>query len=73
MLLGRVTEWYATATIDYVRGNGSLVQLTRVRLPATTFDEEGMAEVFGLGLAWIIIGGCYQELAALRAQAEKRS
>ena len=72
-LLGHVTEWYATATIDYVRRNGSLVQLTRVRLPGTTFQDEEVAEGFGRGLAWIIIGGCYRELSALRAQAEKRS
>ena len=72
-LLGRVTQWYATATIDYLRRNASLVQLTRVRLPGTTFDEPEIAEAFGLGLAWIIIGGCYRELALLRAQAEKRS
>ena len=72
-LLGRVTQWYAIATIDYVRPNGSLVQLTRVRLPDTTFQDEEIAEVFGLGLAWIIIGGCYRELAGLRARAEKDS
>ena len=73
MLLGQVTQWYATATIDYVRRNGSLVQPTRVRLPGTTFQDGEIAEAFGLGLAWIIIGGCYRELVVLRAQAEKRS
>jgi hypothetical protein len=70
MLLGRVTQWYATATIDYVRRNGSLVQLTRVRLPGTGFDDEEIAEAFGLGLAWVVLGGCYRELSVLRAQAE---
>jgi hypothetical protein len=50
MLLGRVAQWYAIATIEYVRRNGSLVQLTRPRLPGITFDELEIAEAFGLGL-----------------------
>lgn len=72
-LLGRLTQWYAAATIDYVRRNGSLVQLTRLRVAGITFDESEIAEAFGLGLAWIVIGGCYRELARLRARAEKES
>ena len=72
MLLGRVTQWYPAASIDSVRHDGSVVELNRVRLTSMTFDDQETAEWFGLGLAWILIGSCYRELAQMRYEAERR-
>lgn len=72
MLLGRVEQWYPAASIDYIRRDGSLVELNRVRLASITFDDQETAECFGLGLAWILIGACYRELVEMRNEANRR-
>ena len=71
-LLGLVTQWYPAASIDYIRRDGSLVELNRVRLTSMTFADQETAEWFGLGLAWILIGSCYRDLAQMRYEADRR-
>lgn len=60
-LLGRATQWYPTGTIFYVRPNQSVVELTRFRLSGIRFDDQRVAEWFGLELARLVIDSCYRE------------
>jgi hypothetical protein len=71
-LLGRVTQWYPTGSIDYLRRDHSLVELTRFRFTAMTFDEKVIAEWFGLGIARIVPDSSYREFAIARYPAENR-
>ena len=47
-LLGRITEWCPSGSIDYRRQDRSLVELTRFRVPAFPLDDQPTAECFGL-------------------------
>jgi hypothetical protein len=58
-LLGRTTQWHATGTIFYVRPNRSVVELTRLRLACMRFDDQEVAEWFGLELARLCVDACY--------------
>ncbi len=71
-LLGHAFRWCPIGNIDYVRPSGSLVELTRFRLSKMTFDEEGIAELFGLELARLLVDSCYRELAIARYETEKQ-
>jgi hypothetical protein len=71
-LLGRITQWSPTGSIDYSRRNGSLVELTRFRLPSMTIDDEAVAKRFGLELARLLVDSCYRDLVIARYETEKR-
>jgi hypothetical protein len=71
-LLGRVSQWLPTGSIDYVRPAGSLVELTRFRFCGLTFDEKEIAEWCGLEIARLAVDSCYRELAIARYETEKR-
>jgi hypothetical protein len=68
----RVTQWYPTGSIDYLRRDHSLVELTRFRFKAMNFDEKVIAEWFGLRIARIVLDSSYREFAIARYEAEKR-
>ena len=71
-LLGLVSHWYPTGSIDYVRPAGSMVELTRFQLRSMTFDEQGTAELFGLEIARLLVDSCYRDFAIARYETEKR-
>jgi len=48
-LLGRVTQWLPTGTIDYIRRDNSVVELMRFRLSAKSFADKGAAEAEWMG------------------------
>ena len=70
-LLGHITEWHPTGTIDYRRWDQSLVEITRFRLPSMTFDEREIAEHFGLELGRLLVDACYRDLVIARYESEK--
>src|SRR5437762_12761962 len=71
-LLGLVSRWYPNGSIDYVRRAGSMVELTRFQLRSMTFDEKGIAELFGLEIARLSVDSCYRDMAIARYETEKR-
>jgi hypothetical protein len=71
-LLGRISDWYATGSIDYQRRDRSVVELMRFRLACMRFDYEEVAEWFGLELARLIVDSCYRDVVIGRYETEKR-
>lgn len=71
-LLGRISQWCPKGSIDYSPPDHSLVELTRFRFPAMTFDEPEIAECFGLEIGRLLVDCCYRELAMARYEIEKR-
>jgi hypothetical protein len=51
-LLGRITKWCSTGTIDYIRPVGSMIELTRFRMPGMTFNDRPLLS----GSAWRLPG-----------------
>ena len=73
-LLGRISQWYPTGSIDYVRPARSLVELTRFQLRSMAFDEQEDAECFGLEIArlLLLVDSSYREFSIARYETEKR-
>jgi hypothetical protein len=71
-LLGRISQWSPTGSIDYVRRVGSLVELTRFRLASMTFNDKKIAEWFGLEIARLAVDSCYRDFVIARYQSEKQ-
>jgi len=71
-LLGRVTAWYATGSIDFRRPDHSVTELTRFRLPQMKFDDQEVAERFGLELARLFVDSFYRDFVVERYEIEKR-
>jgi hypothetical protein len=69
-LLGRATQWHSTASISYLRPNQSVVELTRFRLSCMKFDDQAVAEWFGVDR--LVIDSCYRELVIEQYETEKR-
>ena len=60
-LLGRISQWYPTGSIDYVRPARSVVAFTRFQLRSMTFDEQEDAGCFGLEIARPLVDSSYRE------------
>jgi hypothetical protein len=71
-LLGRITKWYPTGSIDYKRRSNAVVELTRIQLRSMTFDDQETAEIFGLELARLLVDTSYREFAMVRYETEKK-
>ena len=71
-LLGRISDWCATGSIDYRRADRSVVELMRFRLLCMKFADEKVAQWFGLELARLIVDSCYRDLVIERYDTEKR-
>ena len=70
-LLGRISEWHPSGTIDYRRRDRSLVELTRFRLPCLELDDKDLAEHFGFELGRLLVDACYRDLVIARYESEK--
>jgi hypothetical protein len=71
-LLGHITQWFPTGSIDYVRPRGSVVELARFRLPTMTVDDKVVATWFGLELARLFIDSSYRDFVIARYETEKQ-
>jgi hypothetical protein len=71
-LLGRITAWYATGSIDFRRADHSVTELTRFRLPGMKFEDENVAKRFGLELARLFVDAFYRDFVIQRYEIEKR-
>ena len=71
-LLGRVTAWYATGSVDFRRQDRSVVELARFRLKRMKFDDKDVAECFGLELARLFVDSFYRDFVIQRYEFEKR-
>jgi hypothetical protein len=71
-LMGQINQWMPSGSIDYIRRNNSVVELTRFRFTAMTFDNEVVARWFGLEIARILLNSSYREFAIARYETEKR-
>jgi hypothetical protein len=71
-LLGHITHWSPTGSIDYVRPKGSLVELTRFRLPSMTVNDKVVAAWFGLELARLFVDSDYRDFVIARYETEKQ-
>lgn len=70
-LLGRISDWCATGSIDYRRADRSVVELMRFRLLCMKFADEKVAQWFGL-VARLIVDSCYRDLVIEPYDTEKR-
>jgi hypothetical protein len=52
------TYWTPMASVLKQRANSSLVELTRLNLDDFELDDDGVAELFGLELAWLVVDAC---------------
>jgi hypothetical protein len=71
-LLGHITQWSPTGSIEYVRPRGSVVELTRFRLPSFTVDDKVVAAWFGLELARLFVDSSYRAFVIARYETEKQ-
>jgi hypothetical protein len=71
-LLGRISDWCATGSIDYRRADRSVVELMRFRLSCMKFADEKVAQWFGLELARLVVDSCYRDLVIEHYETEKR-
>jgi hypothetical protein len=71
-LLGKITQWFPTGSIDFSRPTGSLVELTRFRLPSMRFDDEELAERVGIELGRLLVEICWHDITIARRQTERQ-
>jgi hypothetical protein len=71
-LMGHISRWYPAGSIDYRRRDRSVVELTRFHIKSLDFDDEGVAEVFGLELGRLLVDTHYREFVIERYKIEKR-
>ena len=63
--------WSPSGAVLFQRANGSLVELVRFALDSCELDEEGVAALFGLELARLVVDTCYAELVCERRHFEQ--
>ena len=68
-LLGHISQWCPTGTIDHSRRDGSLVELTRFRFPGMILNDKPAAEWFELEIARLVVDSCYRDLVIAREAA----
>jgi hypothetical protein len=71
-LMGQIKQWMPNGSIDYIRRNNSVVELTRFRFPIMTFDDRATAKWFGLEIARILLDCDYRKFAIARYETEKQ-
>ena len=64
--------WTPGGVVLFQRDNGSVVELVRFNLESFELDDQGVAALFGLELARLVVDTSYPELMALQRDVERR-
>jgi hypothetical protein len=67
------TYWNPSGDVLIQCDNGSLVELVRFTLHTFELDDDGVAALFGLELARLLVDTCSSELMRKRQDIERRS
>ena len=65
--------WTPGGAVLFQRDNGSVVVLVRFTLESFELEDEGVASLFGLELARLVVDTSQLELAAMQRQVERRT
>ena len=65
--------WTPGGAVLFQRDNGSVVELVRFNLESFELEDEGVASLFGLELARLVVDTSQLELAAMQRQVERRT
>ena len=65
--------WTPAGAVCFQRDNGSVVELVRFNLESFELDDQGVAALFGLELARLVVDTSYPELMALQRDVEYRT
>ena len=58
--------WTPAGAVLFQRDNGSLVELVRFNLESFDLADQGVAELFGLEVARLVVDTSYAELVAMQ-------
>lgn len=65
--------WTPAGDVCFQRDNGSVVELVRFNLESFELADQGVAALFGLELARLVVDTSRAELLAKQQQAEQRT
>lgn len=65
--------WTPGGAVLFQRDNGSVVELVRFMLHSFELDDEGVAELFGLEIARMVVDTSYPELMSRQRNVEQRT
>lgn len=65
--------WTPAAAVLFQRTNGSVVELMRFNLESFDLADHGVAALFGLELARLVVDTAQRELAAMHRDVERRT
>ena len=65
--------WMPGGAVLFQRANGSVVELVRFNLESFELDDQGVAALFGLELARLVVDTSYAELLAMQRDVERRT
>ena len=65
--------WTPGGAVLFQRANGSVVELVRFNLESFELDDQGVAALFGLELARLVVDTSHAELLAKQQQGEQRT
>ena len=64
--------WTPAGAVLFQRENGSVVELLRFNLESFDFADQGVAELFGLELARLVVDTSHAELVAMQRDVERK-
>lgn len=64
--------WTPGGAVLFQRDNGSVVELARFTLPSFELEDEGVAALFGVELARLVVDTSYPELVGMQRDIEQR-
>jgi hypothetical protein len=67
------TYWNPSGDVLFQRANGSVVELVRFTLHTFKLDDDGVATLFGLELARLVVDTCSPELMCKQQDVEQRT
>ena len=65
--------WTPAGAVLFQRTNGSVVELVRFNLESFELDDQGVAALFGLEIARLVVDTSQLELAAMQRDVERRT
>ena len=65
--------WTPAGAVLFQRDNGSLVELVRFNLESFDLADQGVAELFGLEVARLVVDISHAELVAMQRAVERRT
>jgi len=65
--------WTPGGAVLFQRDNGSVVELVRFNLQSFELHDEGVAALFGLELARLVVNTSYPELMGMQRDVERRT